>query len=359
MTKNVLLWLFSVLLGLPALSADESPLPQSAPASKPDVSSVYKEGLAALNKKNYHQAIERFRRILEIEPGSSYGHYILAFALRESGDKDGALKVAQEGMKGPSPHSLALYSIAAKLYDEAGNERIALALLREAIDEPSSSPEDLRYIGNSLLNHKDYQGCRRVFQKILYKQPDDRTSHEILAGCYAMGGYTFPMVMAASRALQLDPQAEKSDALRKLVSLIFTTHGGSKAPIDEGDFRDETKLTSITKDAALLMIGKEDQSKIPDEVIAISGLISLLQNRHQTWLVSKTTGFASSYYLPFYAELGKRHLEAPFAYFIFSGEPKVESKEWFEKHTAEKNSLGEFLKSYHWPVSPEKAISQN
>ena len=131
-----------------------------------DAEAQYQLGLVYQQRRQYTEAIERFKNAVRIDPGETDAHFQLGRIAREQGRLSDALACFQTVVNQNEKHSLseilreigAVY-LAAKQFDHARQE-LSIYIERRPYD-----PEGLYYYGSTLEHLGDTAGAREMYSR--------------------------------------------------------------------------------------------------------------------------------------------------------------------------------------------------
>jgi len=116
-----------------------------------DGEAQYQLGLIYQQRRNYAEAIQRFRNAVKIDPGETDAHYQLGRIAREQGRIDDALKEFQIVLQQDAKHNLSeILRELGGVYLAAGRLQEARSQLEVYTDRRPYDPEGLYYYGQTL-----------------------------------------------------------------------------------------------------------------------------------------------------------------------------------------------------------------
>ena len=164
----------------------------------PSIAESWKDkGLRLARQKDFHEAIEAFKRDVEEYPEKSFGFNAIAICYKNLGDHSNAMKNfdrALEFAETPEQKAKIIANIG-NLYLSAGKPQAALGYYKEAHDY---SPENLLFmasIARAFMTLNDSDRARRVLLDAENIQPSKAESeeledrgmgHYLMAYCYAV-----------------------------------------------------------------------------------------------------------------------------------------------------------------------------
>jgi Flp pilus assembly protein TadD len=137
-------------------------------------------------RKDYNTGILLLRKAVELAPGDAQNHDELGWCLLDSGKPEAALpslkKAVELAKEWPHPRFLL-----ARALRETGDEQDAREQLRIAasLGRPQESPLAR---ATALLNKRDYDAAIAAFKEVIEQEPNNAVAHNNLAVCYVYRG---------------------------------------------------------------------------------------------------------------------------------------------------------------------------
>jgi tetratricopeptide (TPR) repeat protein len=348
----------------PAATAVKLSKPDRIPA-EPTAEQVtlVREGVALHDKGDYIGAMAKYKQVLDQNPWEATALHELAFTYFTSENYQGALDTARLGAQCQSRLLPAFYAMMGNALDELGKGTEAIVTYKAAI-KLNPRMGLLHYnLAISLRRAGEQQEAKAAVEAGIECDPNHASSHGLLAEIYRDLGYRIPAIMAYSRFLVLEPASARSAQMRESLQKLMA-QGASvgdkpgsinifmseppKGRQDEGDFMPTELAMSMA--FALTLGEKPDATKKPPEseyqklTTAYRMLGELLDHPRSK------TGFATTYYAPYFAALTKAgHAEA-FAAYAWQGGKVEGASDWA---TANQSKIEAFLawsKAYEWPT---------
>lgn len=139
---------------------------EAAAINPHDGDAQYQLGLIYQQRRQYSEAVERFRKAVQIDPTETDAHFQLGRIAREQGRMEEALAHFQEVLKQDEKHSLS------EIHRETGAAWFALGKLDDArrelelyTDRRPHDPEGLYYYGQTLDALGDHNQAREIYQR--------------------------------------------------------------------------------------------------------------------------------------------------------------------------------------------------
>jgi hypothetical protein len=116
------------------------------------------------------------------------------------------------------------------------------------------------------------------------------------------------------------------------------------AKADEGDF---TAFEAAITTSEQTVIAEMDRGaeELPPFVAQVKQLVAMLAQRAPE---SDRTRFASSHYVPFFAELNAKNYVEPFIYWSMQRAPVSGVRDWLTTHQAEVKEFVAWSRAYAW-----------
>lgn len=151
------------------------------------------------------QAIEQYRKYVELVPTSSYAHLWIAICYLNLGDRDGALREADAALALDARFTDARVLRAGVLAARSQYET-AIAELRSAVATDPGKPAIRLDLAKVLAEAGQPAEARRTYDELLREQPDFAPALIGLAALQASSGELEGAAQGLRRALDLDPR---------------------------------------------------------------------------------------------------------------------------------------------------------
>jgi len=220
-----------------------------------------------LSEKTYAQAIEAYKKVMDLNPAYSYGNNIgILFERLE--EEDEAIKWVEEGIK-RNPNSALAYGNLARIYMAGGLYEKAAELLLSYLNTISDSAMLRRYLARTYLCEKKFDMALVEADKAFVLDPSDWSYYETKGDiCYCQGDLN----QAEKEYRNLLDSKEEAGSLRGWQRLAYLelTRGRfdkSKGYLEQGlqaaeHLNDDMRKASLLADIAyvFLKMGKTDKS---------------------------------------------------------------------------------------------------
>ncbi len=341
------------------LSAGILPKPELTP--KPTTAGhreLIKEGIALHDASEFDRAIEKYDHVLAENPDDVAALYEKAFTLHQKKQYELCIGTALTGARYNSPTLVQFYTTIGSCYDDMGQAEKAIDVYREAVRR---FPADylLAYnLGLTYFRANRLADAKKTLQQGLLLKPDHPSSHWALAQIYLKTGYRIPALLALSRFLILEPSTKRSvqaAALLQSISagnvqkkgsgeIVITFQDASLGNGDEGDFSTAELALGISAAAAGTDSAKEEASPFRLMTDGLATAFSLSVEG------KKRSGFARTYYAPYFAELDKREFVETFLHFATQAAASPDNNEWLNGNRQKVSDFLAWSRRYEWPA---------
>jgi tetratricopeptide (TPR) repeat protein len=357
--------LLPIILVAAASQAPAFPVPSRiAVASTPEQTAIIRQGIALHEQGKYDDAIVRYQAALDLNPDNVLALYEMAFAYFEKRDFKKALELSQRGAEYKSEHLLAFYYTIGNSMDQAGDPAGAIEAYKAglAFVSDARSTAMLHYnMGvtyfTSLKNPAD---AKAAFQRSASINPSHSSTHILLGQLYHANGYRTPAFFALARFLVLEPASQRSIGAYGVWRQVLDGAVAQKADgtlemklnpspkTDEGDFTQFDVFLGLSK-VQEMNDRREGKSAAEAFVRQIDSLFGMVKKGTEN-----ASGFTSTYYAPYFAELRERGYVEPFAYYVSQRSSMPGVREWLESHRAEVQAFLQWSAGYPWPKAAQR-----
>ncbi len=323
----MILWVFSTQL--PAQSKLEE---------------IVREGISHHDNGDYDQAIDTYKKALELDYKSTLVNYEIALSYFSKGDYQKAIEHSDVVLKQKGEHMLHAYMTKGSALDILGKTKESIKLFEKAIKETGG--HYLLYY-NLAVNYYKINNLENAEEHLIHAidfNPNHSSSHLMLANIHNRLGNTVQTLLAAHFFLLIEPNSQRSP---EAYQMLMEKFGGN--------------VTKDSKDPNQINISIS--AKSDSEFSAVELMISMLEASKATesnkgksdneWFVDNTKSFFKilgemsegkpqniwwNVYTPFFYEIAKSpHLEAYCHYISQSGNES--SRKWLDEH---ENKLTKF-----------------
>lgn len=162
-------------------------------------------GGALMNRGATDEAIDHFRKALELKPGYQFANYNLAVALAQKSDFVEAIPRLRAVLQRDPNHAKAYYTLANALA-KVGQPDEAIVFYARALKLTPDFPDAYCNLANVLLEKGDIENALFHYREALRLQPNNPGAHYNLAVALVRKGDSKAAITELEIALQLDPQ---------------------------------------------------------------------------------------------------------------------------------------------------------
>jgi tetratricopeptide (TPR) repeat protein len=176
-----------------------------------DFDSLIQQGIEEHDKGNLQEAVEFYRKALEIEPESSLGHYEIAFSLYAAGELESAKEHCKKALEyGSGREKLPAYVVLASILDDSGEPEKACEVFEEAVNEfPDHYLLRFNY-GLTLTRLGKLDKAEEMLKAGIALEPRHPTSHITLASIYKERARKVESIFPCYFFLLLEPNSPRS-----------------------------------------------------------------------------------------------------------------------------------------------------
>ena len=356
---------FTLVL-LPVCAAAQSGLPtRTATPSTPAETATIEAGIKLHDAGKFEDAIAKYEEVLKLSPANMTALYELAYSFAANKEYEKSLAAAMRGTEYQSPELPLFYDLLGGAYDSLNEPQKAIEIYKKGIQIVPDASMLYYNMGVTYLESlKNPDEARRAIEKAVALDPAEPEFHLMLGQVFQSNGYAAPSFLAFSTYLILDPNGSRALSaygfwralLRGGVEMGRSASpdgqmrtpplspDGKTAKVDEGDFSEFE--AAITK-SEQTVIAEMDRGaeELPPFVAQVKQLVAILAQRAPE---SDRTRFASSYYVPFFAELNAKHYVEPFIYWSIQRAPVSGVRDWLTTHQAEVKEFVAWARDYKW-----------
>ncbi len=337
------------------VSADiiNSPKRFPSPSTKKQ-DALIQEAIALHDRADYEGAIRTYEQILKENPDNVYALYELAYSYSAAKNFKKSLEIALKGAQYQSEYLSMYYALIGNNFDELGEPEKAEKVFQLGVKR---FPKDTGIYFNLAItqfNQNKIDEARHNFEKALTLNPNHISSHYALCQAFKEGGYRIPALLAISRFLVLEPQGDRAgiglDLTYELIHSGVEKNANANqilldpsAKTDEGDF----SALNLALSASALTCGEGEGSKRN----SIQQMICQFDNLFSLFLEMKTkdqTGFACTYYVPYFVEMKQKNYIDVFCYYISQNQNTPEIEKWLQENKTRVNEFLNWSQNYQW-----------
>ncbi len=349
--------------GLPAIAASAP----ATPADDDDEAMAIERGIVFNELGDFDAAMQEFNAVLEANPDNADALYEAAITQYSLRDYPACIEYARRGARLASERAAAFELLLGNALDEAGQTRDAIDAYRRSI-----AIDDTSYLAHfnlavTLARNSDTEGARHSVQLALTREPGHASGHLLLARLYHYDGFRVPAILAYARFLLLEAStgrsAEAADALRSLLdtgasvsrtdSQVTLALMQANPDLSEGDFRSLEMALNMLQG---LQNADDEANRTSADLIAdrfelLFGMLSEEQ------LENDRTGFAWSFYAPYFAAIETMDFTKLVTYFTLRASAIPEVDSWLDDNHGKVNQFLAWSAGWRWlepEASPER-----
>lgn len=175
-------------------------------------------GMAYARRQNWTQAIECFRRGLELQPNAAACHRVLADTLHQTGQDEAAMEHYRTARR-LDPYSRAIHLSLATALGRAGRLDEAIAELRAALEIQSEDGNTWNLLAQAQGRTGKVDEAIAAYREVLRLSPQSALAHINLATILAQANQADEALALYSRALEIEPA--NADALKSMGLLLI------------------------------------------------------------------------------------------------------------------------------------------
>lgn len=351
---------------LPVFAAAQAgPPTRTATPSTPAETATIEAGIKLHDAGKYDEAIAKYEEVLKLSPSNMTALYELAYSFAANKEYEKSLAAATHGTEYQSPELPLFYDLLGGAYDSLNEPQKAIEAYRKGIQIVPDASMLYYNMGVTYLESlKNPDEARHAIEKAVTLDAGQPEFHLMLGQVLQSNGYAAPAFLAFSTYLILEPNGPRALSAYGFWRAILRgglEMGRSAAPdpqmrtapaspdakpakTDEGDFREFE--AAITK-SEQTVIAEMDRGaeELPPLVAQVKQLLAMLAQRAPE---SDRARFASSYYVPFFAEMNARNFVEPFIYWSMQRAPVSGVRDWLTTHQAEVREFVAWSRGYNW-----------
>lgn len=358
MTKKIMLPVIMTLLFAMQAVAQDVPAPKLTPVPTSEKhQQILREAVALHDQGDYDGAISKYQQILAENPDDAAALYEMGFSLSAKGDYRKSQETAYKGAQYQSRFLPGFYVLIGNNFDHLNEHEKAIKVYKAGI---KLFPEDGQLYYNLAITYISLQKpdeAKHSLKDAVRFGPNHPSSHLGLSQLYARDNYKIPAILALCRFLTLEARSRRSVAalqsLREMMESGVSQGGDGKnititldpsAKTDEGDFNAASLALSLLGATRNLEKnkGKTEMQLLVDKFTVLFEVLS------RPDADKKSSGFAWTYYRPYFAELKSRNLVEPFCYYIHQSANSAEVAKWLSQNAERVEQFLNWSQNYPW-----------
>ncbi|GAB5464881.1 MAG: hypothetical protein Kapaf2KO_03170 [Candidatus Kapaibacteriales bacterium] len=349
-----------------------------------EIESLIIEGIKLHEAGEYEDAVETYKKALEINPYSNLAKYELGITYTEMEEYDKAIKLCEEIMESDDEHYIGAATIMGNCLDMQGKTEESIELFEEVIDKKGGS---LMLHFNLAINYLQQENWKKIeehTQKALMFDFTHPSSHFFLGVCQMYQNNRIESILSLSHFLIIENNSQRSSQgyaiLQELVRPAQVSNDSTGVqimlPFSEGEFASEEMSLSLFSSLVVATNGldlekeiesseqtfddsfhmKEKAKQIEDEfseesdfaktmLFFIQSLSNAGDEDEENSDIDKDN-FWRKYYIPFYQALGEEDDELMKAYLQILEYTTLETEEDYQEF--EEENLSRMRDFYTW-----------
>jgi tetratricopeptide (TPR) repeat protein len=304
------------------------------PCFAQDARTLIKEGSELADKKQYANAIDKYKAALTLEPNNSTANYQMAFSLNAAGKAKEAIPYAQKVTTSDASAAVisSAYSLMGNIYDKSAQPKQAIENYLQAIKTDSANYKLHYNLALAYFRARQYNQAEQSALKVLTHEPKHTGSVRLYALVTFHQNKRAPALLALCYFLSIDPKGPSSaEAYGNLQSILkggsLKIAPGEKPPATDAQTRELNQ--AIVTAASTVDKGKQAPatflSKQLSAVFTSIGRVNQKQPTDAPFFNDLATR---------YAQLAQSNRMTAFANYISQSVDKAATA-WVKAHSAE------------------------
>ncbi|MDM1408451.1 tetratricopeptide repeat protein [Myroides sp. DF42-4-2] len=201
---------------------------------------LLKEGLAFQQEGKYDQAIERYKKMLDLDPHSSSGHYEIAKSYMYQGNYDLAIEHSQRTIDLGGRLVIPAVVVKASSLSNLNQVEEAIALLEDAVENRNADAMVYYNLAIAYKKVKKIEEAEQALHSGIYENPMHASSHFMLALMQAEKGKRTEAMLAGYFFLLLETNTARTIKMEQLIKSLYT------AGVAEGESAKKKKNVNLT-----------------------------------------------------------------------------------------------------------------
>lgn len=337
-----------------------TPAPAQGSTSAADAKALLAEGIKLHDRGDFAAAIGKYQEALALDPNNPGVLFELGLSQYANHELPKAEATAVRLLAIPGAPRDA-WGLLGNIQDDLGQPAKAIESYGRGIEANPGSHLMYFNLGTTYRRLQRYAPARACLENSAALAPGHASSHLYLGRNYMQEGYRVPAILALTRFLFLEGTTKRSsDAIGWLDQIFIAgVQQDSKtktsitidpdAAKDEGDFTAADLIVHMAQASQSLTRKAAGERQGPPELDRLATVLAVVGEGVEDD-TSASRGFASEYYVPFLAELSRRHLSAAYAALALKSNTTPEYEAWVAAHRGEMNDVLKLASSYRWPA---------
>ncbi|MCB0382925.1 MAG: tetratricopeptide repeat protein [Psychroserpens sp.] len=303
--------------------------------SQEDINSLVEKGIILHDEGKFEEAIETYKKALEIDPKSSLVNYEISLSYFYNKDYQKAIKHCDIVLKNKDQHQKEAYITKGSSLDNLGKTKASIKLFKKAIKDY----EDVLLYYNLALNYykqEDFENAEEIVTKGIALDSSHSSSHLILAYINYNNNKRTQSLLNLHYFLFLEPNSRRSPEAGKLIQEMMRSNVSQDPdkpntinislvfPGEDNEFRSAEMMLSLLEASKMT---EKNKDKTEDELFIdntrsffnILGELNSDEKKSIYWDI----------YIPFFYNIAQsEHMDAYCYYVMQSVNPYATA--WFE-----------------------------
>ncbi|MGG5578497.1 tetratricopeptide repeat protein [Myroides sp. C15-4] len=303
---------------------------------------LMKEGIAYHDEGKYDKAIEAYKKMLDLDPRSTTGHYEIAMSYMYNGNYDLAIKHSQIAID--QGGRLLVPAVVVKASSLSNLNRVdeAIALLEDAVENLNADVMVYYNLAIAYWKQNKIDQAEMALIEGIHDNPMHASSHYMLAIIQADKGKRTEAMLSGYFFLLLETHTTRTVKMEQLVKNLYTTgvtetEGSTKKKKSVNMTLDRERMASpfATVEMGLSLMAahafSEKNTKKGDAFYSnttrFMGLVSEVKRPEE----QVEDDIAMNFYVPFFGELYERNYTDVFCNYISQMKPGG-NRRWIDKN---------------------------
>lgn len=329
---------------------------KDAAAPTPEEMAILRAGFALYQQKKFDEAIAKYNEVLSSNPNSAAAMYEIAAALLGKGDFAAAIAMDVKSTDFRASDLDKSYAFIGTAFDQMKEPKKAV----EAYDRgiallPTAGTLYYNKAVTEMQSLHDMEAGIATLKRGAVADPNHATTQMILAQMFLSDGMKTPGLLALSRALILEPRAQRTgqtfQAWYGLLNNGIKVGADGKGTIEVNP-NQSTAEGDLTKMDLQIALSQVQASGMPDGTPPAARLASQIDLLIGVWAKAgpgkDDKKFLWTYYMPYFQELREKKFAEPFVNYISQNVGMPGAREWLAEH---KDAVDAFLawnNAYVW-----------
>ncbi len=309
---------------------------------------VAEEGVRLYDQGRYEEAIQKYNRALEIDPGLTAVLYERGMTYLVLKNYDKCMEDARAGQKASASQRASFFLLEGLCYSQQGIYEKAVETFNRGLKEYPGDEQLHFNLAVSLSRAGKFQEARSQYKEVLRINPARASAIYSLALIFQQKSYDMPALFMYLRFLMAEPDTERSSAaVNHMLSIVGKYYPKQKGkniniyfstdnPVDEGDFGSLRLALSISG-----AVPHEEKQSIADSIVNMLRTTLEITGEHDKPPLNQT--FVWKEALAPLINMQRDHVLEAFLYRELSLRRIDGVQSWLEEHTKEQQSLAEWL----------------